>query len=209
MRQVGWVIHVKLSVGPLTTLLLQQILISPLDDAGTHDELKLVTTSLIWLPGCLTIRISLVCSGRERRMKNPFKIHSSIRLNRPASWVYKINQQHRRLDIRALLSDLSFDSFYQLFYIYPASTSLAHNIAMSLKTLSAFLTTVLAATGTVTAFNAALFTDTSGNGSAPMTPGFNFSDYPFMAPGPNDLRSPCPGLKYVNQFSSLHLLMHC
>ncbi|EIM82419.1 Cloroperoxidase [Stereum hirsutum FP-91666 SS1] len=42
------------------------------------------------------------------------------------------------------------------------------------------------------AFHGLVRDDSSG--SAPVTPGFNFSNYPFMAPGPNDMRSPCPGL---------------
>lgn len=35
----------------------------------------------------------------------------------------------------------------------------------------------------------------SAFGFMPRDSGIDFADYPWQAPGPNDLRSPCPGLK--------------
>lgn len=82
----------------------------------------------------------------------------------------------------------------QAFILSLVSSRTIHLATLSIFTLFKLFTMRLSLYSAVlTAFGAA--EAVSAFGYMPRDSGIDFADYPWQAPGPNDLRSPCPGLK--------------
>lgn len=82
----------------------------------------------------------------------------------------------------------------QAFILSLVSSGTIHLASLPISTLFKLFTMRLSLySAMLTAFCAV--EAVSAFGYMPRDSGIDFADYPWQAPGPNDLRSPCPGLK--------------